>query len=32
VRWVVGDTHRAPRLGIDQENSVLGINTHLGCS
>jgi hypothetical protein len=32
VRWVVGNTNRAPRLGIDQENSVLGINTHLGRS
>jgi hypothetical protein len=32
VRWVVGNTSRAPRLGIAQENSVLGINTHLGRS
>ena len=30
VCWVVGNTNRAPRLGIDQENSVLGINAHLG--
>lgn len=30
VRWLVGDTNLAPRLGIIQENSVLGINTHLG--
>jgi predicted component of type VI protein secretion system len=32
VRWVVGNTERAPRLGIDEENAVLGINTHLGRS
>ena len=30
VRWLVGNTSRAPRLGIDQENAVLGINSHLG--
>jgi hypothetical protein len=28
--WVVGDTSRAPRLGEQPENSVLGVNTHLG--
>jgi hypothetical protein len=28
--WVVGDTSRAPRLGEETENSVLGVNTHLG--
>jgi hypothetical protein len=32
VRWLVGNTRRAPRLGIDQENAVLGINAHLGRS
>jgi Type VI secretion, TssG len=32
VRWLVGNINRAPRLGIDQENSVLGINAHLGRS
>ena len=30
VCWLVGDSSSAPRLGIDQENSVLGVNTHLG--
>jgi hypothetical protein len=30
LRWVVGDTSRAPRLGEETENSVLGVNTHLG--
>lgn len=30
VHWLVGDTTRAPRLGIDQENAILGVNTHLG--
>jgi predicted component of type VI protein secretion system len=32
VRWLVGDTDRAPRLGVGKENSLLGINTHLGRS
>jgi predicted component of type VI protein secretion system len=32
VRWLVGNSQRAPRLGIDQENAVLGINSHLGRS
>jgi predicted component of type VI protein secretion system len=30
VDWLVEDPGRAPRLGIDEENSRLGINTHLG--
>lgn len=30
VDWLVGDSTRAPRLGVKSENSVLGINTHLG--
>jgi hypothetical protein len=30
IRWLVGDTDRAPRLGIGEENSLLGINTHFG--
>ena len=30
VGWLVGDSSSAPRLGIDQQNSVLGVNTHLG--
>jgi hypothetical protein len=32
VHWLVGNTNRAPRLGIDAENAVLGINTHFGRS
>ena len=32
VWWLVGNTNRAPRLGIDQENSVLGIKAQLGRS
>jgi predicted component of type VI protein secretion system len=28
--WLVGDTEQAPRLGIGDENALLGINTHLG--
>ena len=30
VKWLVGNHHHAPRLGSEQQNSVLGINTHLG--
>jgi hypothetical protein len=30
IRWLVGDTKRAPRLGVAEENSVLGVNFHLG--
>jgi Type VI secretion, TssG len=30
IRWLVGDTNRAPRLGIGEENALLGINTHFG--
>jgi predicted component of type VI protein secretion system len=29
-KWLVGDIDRSPRLGIEIENSVLGINSHLG--
>jgi len=29
-KWLVGDTNRPPRLGIEIENAVLGINSHLG--
>ena len=30
--WRVGDSSRAPRLGIEEENSIMGVNTHLGTS
>jgi hypothetical protein len=30
LRWLVGDTDRAPHLGIGQENALLGVNTHFG--
>ena len=30
VRWSVLDQHRAPRLGVREGNSRLGINTHMG--
>lgn len=30
VRWLVGDSSRAPRLGDESENAVLGVNSHLG--
>lgn len=30
VRWFVLDPRRAPRLGFEQENARLGINSHLG--
>src|SRR5215472_6835299 len=29
IHWVVADPDRGPRLGIKEENAVLGINTHL---
>ncbi len=29
-KWLVGDIDRSPRLGIEIENAVLGINSHLG--
>ena len=29
-KWLVGDIDRPPRLGIEIENAVLGINSHLG--
>jgi type VI secretion system (T6SS) VasB/ImpH family protein len=29
-KWLIGDVDRAPRLGIEIENAVLGINSHLG--
>jgi len=28
--WLVGDVTRAPRLGSEIENAVLGVNSHLG--
>ena len=30
IKWLVGDAERAPRLGYELENAVLGVNTHLG--
>jgi hypothetical protein len=30
VNWLVGDKTRPPSLGFEEQNSVLGINTHLG--
>jgi predicted component of type VI protein secretion system len=30
IRWLVGNADRAPRLGIGEENGLLGINTHFG--
>lgn len=29
-KWLVGDVDRPPRLGIEIENAVLGVNSHLG--
>jgi len=31
-KWLIGDVSRAPRLGIEVENAVLGVNSHLGSS
>jgi len=28
--WLIGDVSRAPRLGVEIENAVLGVNSHLG--
>lgn len=30
LKWLVGDSSRAPRLGVEIENAVLGVNSHLG--
>ena len=32
TNWLVGDVDRAPRLGDEVQNSVLGVNSHLGVS
>jgi len=29
-KWLIGDISRAPRLGTEIENAVLGVNSHLG--
>ena len=29
-KWLIGDINRAPRLGTEIENAVLGVNSHLG--
>jgi predicted component of type VI protein secretion system len=29
-KWLIGDVDLAPRLGIEIENAVLGVNSHLG--
>ncbi|MBO0859044.1 MAG: type VI secretion system baseplate subunit TssG [Chloracidobacterium sp.] len=31
-QWLIGDVSRAPRLGIEIENAVLGVNSHMGNS
>jgi hypothetical protein len=31
-KWLIGDISRAPRLGIEIDNAVLGVNSHLGSS
>jgi hypothetical protein len=31
-KWLIGDIDRAPRLGVEIENAVLGVNSHLGSS
>jgi len=31
-KWLIGDVSRAPRLGMESENAVLGVNSHLGSS
>jgi len=30
IRWFVRDAERAPRLGYEQQNARLGVNSHLG--
>ena len=30
ISWLVGDRKKGPRLGFEQENARLGINSHLG--
>jgi hypothetical protein len=29
-KWLIGDVDRAPRLGMEMDNAVLGLNSHLG--
>jgi Type VI secretion, TssG len=29
-KWLIGDVDRAPRLGVEIDNAVLGLNSHLG--
>lgn len=31
-KWLIGDVSRAPRIGVEVENAVLGVNSHLGSS
>jgi Type VI secretion, TssG len=31
-KWLIGDIDRAPRIGVEIENAVLGVNSHLGSS
>jgi len=31
-KWLIGDVSLAPRLGIEFQNAVLGVNSHLGSS
>ena len=31
-KWLIGDVSLAPRLGIEVQNAVLGVNSHLGSS
>lgn len=30
LKWLVGDAARGPRLGVELQNAVLGVNSHLG--
>ncbi|MBO0801105.1 MAG: type VI secretion system baseplate subunit TssG [Blastocatellia bacterium] len=30
LKWLIGDVNRAPRLGLELENAVLGLNSHMG--
>jgi hypothetical protein len=32
IKWLVGDLNRAPRLGVEAENAILGVSSHLGIS